>query len=475
MIDRDVFDSPDWRRRRQEVERLRHVSAQDLPAQLLQLIRENHRSLGVLNAALDLLGSLRADVIPGLLALLADADAEVRAYALIALAQQRAPESIQPVLRCLDDPDPNVRFNAVECLGRLQALEAIEPLLKILRARDFYLSFAALDALARIGTSTAADEISRLVGDELIGAAAVEALGYIGGISAVPVILDWLETPGGEAGPAVAALCALNRDRPGDPAGVHAVPYLVSEAIGRAGQEKLLAALAAETRKPAQAGRVSLLQDLVTAAGWLLGQPGGGKQPAARAEFIVGARRQLILLLGAPQLREQALDALKRSGKESIPALVEKLSDPDAEARRAVLAALGSIGDPSAVPALLAALQNEEGDLPAVAAGALGKIGDRAAFDALCAQLDHPSALVRQSVIGAINSLGHPGHTAKMVELAQHGSPPAREAAIRSLGYFGDARGLEVALQASQDALIGVRQAAIESLSMYEEIGRAHV
>lgn len=461
----DSLESTDWRKRKQAIEALRTAAPAELPQKLLAIIRENHRNLGALNAALQLLMSLRDDVLPGLVGLLSDPDAEVRAYALIALAEQRDSRIIQPLIQAISDPDPNVRFNAVEALGNLQAIEAVEPLLAMLRERDFYLGFAALEALVKIGSETAVDEIADLLDDEILGPAAVTALGKLGSLSTVPLLLEWLESEAGEAGPTAVALVELHHRTAQLYGNDTMVPIAVAETAGRAGKEKILAALDAALLNAVR----QALPALITVSGWLLSRAHEGEPSRAQVDLHIRVRRNLIQLLGHPVLRDAALEVLKQTGKEMIPSLIARLEDPDPGTRRVVLGALGSIGDRSAVPALVQALDSDEDELATLAAGALGKIGERSAFEALIERLDHPSALFRQTAIAAINSLGHPDHTTRMLELTQAANAHVREAAVRSLGYFGDPRSLDAVLRACQDPALPVRLAAIESLSFYDD------
>lgn len=468
-MDNPLQGSMDWRKRKQMIEELRSADQKELPGRLLKIIRENHRNLGALNAALQLLSTLREDVVPGLLTLLEDADPEVRAYALIALAEQKAPQTIPAIIRKVSDSDPNVRFNAVEALGVLQAFEAVDVLVSILRERDFYLGFAAIEALVKIGAPEIVDEVSDLLADEVLGPSAVEALGKLGGLSTIPLILDWLDSPIGEAEPAVIALHELHRRHAGQSSSQMVVPISVAERMSLEGRRKVLQALEQRMKKSVGGYYPVVLPVLIEVSGWLLSQAQGGRDSQANVEFLNTLRKYLIHLLNVPELRNIALDAIKQIGNDAIPSLVAKLKDEDKETRRAALAALGSIGDPTTVPVLIHALETEEDDLPAVAAGALGKIGDRSAFEPLCRQLDHPVTLVRQTVVAAINSLGHPQHTQRMLELARHENPLVREAAIRSLVYFGDPQGLDVVIEACQDPSAAVRQAAVESVSLYDD------
>lgn len=463
------LESNDWRKRKQAIEELRNAPPEELPSKLLAIIRENYRNLSALNAALQLLSSLREDVLPGLFRLAEDPNPEIRAYAVIALSEQGSPQAIPVLIRAISDTDPNVRFNAVEAIGKYQAIEAIEPLLGILHERDFYLSFAALEALVKIGSEVVVEDIADLLEDEILGSAAVAAIGKLGNLSSVPLVVRWVEAPTGDIATATGALVDLHHRMTALYSNDTLVPLAVAEVVTPAFQKKLLDALQAAVLRASGGTAPPALPALITVAGWLSSHSRGDQNDQAQIKFHISLRGFLVQLINYPALRESVLGVLRQSGKEVVPGLISKLADPDAGVRQAALIALGSIGDVSAVPALIEALDSEENELATLAAGALGKIGDRSAFEPLVKKLAHPSALFRQTAIAALNSLGHPNHTARMMELAGDDNPLIREAAVRMLGYFGDPQSLDTIIRACEDPILAVRLAGLENLSNYDD------
>lgn len=80
------------------------------------------------------------------------------------------------------------------------------------------------------------------------------------------------------------------------------------------------------------------------------------KSGALQLDALEKPDEQLIADLGAkdPRLRDFAVRVLAdRRNRAAVPALIERLKDPDREVAMKAVGALGAIGDPRAVPALI--------------------------------------------------------------------------------------------------------------------------
>lgn len=149
-----------WQVRQQAVETLQLENDPQVTAQVLELLRNEHRNASVLNSILQVLSLSNIDTIPALQECLREPDSDLRIYAALALGERKDPRAIPALVGALEDPDKNVRYHAIEALGHLEATEAVEPLMAIAESGDFYLAFPALDALMKIGDSSA---IARLL------------------------------------------------------------------------------------------------------------------------------------------------------------------------------------------------------------------------------------------------------------------------------------------------------------------------
>jgi HEAT repeat protein len=440
-----------WRVRRAAVDGLSIERDDAAIDALVAAVRERHRDPAVLNAALSALVHTDRDVVPRLAPLMDDEDADVRTYAALALGLLEDTRGVTRLVAALDDENANVRFHAIEALGRIGSREAALPLAAVAESRDFSVAFAALDALAHIGEPSVAPRLVPLLDDDLLQAAAAEALGALGGPEATGPLARLLDGADAPVEALATALVALD-ERQGDDAAL--VPEMVRRNVSAAGTRALVDALprAAESTRPA----------IVRVLGWLDGD--------GIDDVLAGA-------LADPATCAVASDALVSRGARAVEPLVQVLEsergsdaggDADDLAHRAAAAALGRLGAASAVPALIALLDDAP-DVAVVAAGALGHIGDRRAFEPLLAALDHPHAALRQVAVSALNSLGHPELTERLPALLRDSSPRVREAAARVAGYLGDPALLDAMLALHADDDETVQRAAVEQLVRFED------
>jgi HEAT repeat protein len=432
-----------WRVRRLAVQGLARHANPDLVASVLTALRHEHRDFNVLSSALQLLAASDMDVTASLAELLHEPDADLRIQAALALGEQGDPAAVSALLAALADEDLNVRFHAIEALGRLRAAEAVDALADVAASGDFFLAFPAMAALAAIGDSRVTPRLMPLLRLPDLRDAAADALGELGDAGVVPPLVHALND-GDSALPVIRALARLH-DRYEARFGAGAVVMeAFQHALLPAGAQRILDVIATVRADDARA--------LVLVLGWLRG---------------AAVERALTRLLGRPEVRAEAVEAIVRQGRGIVDLLIEQLAGADDDTRIAAVHALGRIGDSRAAPALADALHGDR-LLAVAAAGALAAIGDAAAFEPLLALIGHPDVLVRQAVIGALNSVGHPGMAARVGELIDSPDAPTRESAVRIAGYFGYPACLEALLDRCADPDEGVRRAAIEQLPLLD-------
>jgi HEAT repeat protein len=90
-------------------------------------------------------------VLPVLEAMLTSEDRNQRWWGVRAMAAIGSPEVVVNIVASLDDPDPDVRACAVIAVAELTPLEAIEPLVALLSDSSAYVARLAADGLARLG------------------------------------------------------------------------------------------------------------------------------------------------------------------------------------------------------------------------------------------------------------------------------------------------------------------------------------
>jgi hypothetical protein len=192
-------------------------------------------------AAAFLLGDIGSrSAIPGLLALLADHDRDVRAAASRSLGRLGAVEAIEPLVAAavdgsirldvvnlalldigpaavghlvgmLDHRDPSTRASAMMLIGFLGSAPDVDPILDHLSDSAAAVRSATATALGRLGASDARDALVVALDDRIptVRTSAARALGQIGGRRAVDALVPIARDD--EFEPARAAAEALSR------------------------------------------------------------------------------------------------------------------------------------------------------------------------------------------------------------------------------------------------------------------------
>ncbi len=162
-----ALQDKNWQVRRDAVARLAGDRHPNLTAELLQLLRTEHRNPSILNGILQVLAASDIDMIPALVECLQDDDPDLRIYAALALGERADSRAIHPLIAALADPNPNVCYHAIDAIGQLRSEQAVEPLVAIAESNDFFLAFPALDALMRICDSAIAPRLLPLLKNTL--------------------------------------------------------------------------------------------------------------------------------------------------------------------------------------------------------------------------------------------------------------------------------------------------------------------
>src|SRR6185369_16295091 len=97
----------------------------------------------------------------------------------------------QALLPLLHHPDRNIAQSAIEALGNVQAVEAVPALIHLLDA-DIWLQFAAVSALGKLEDARAVRPLLELVPNEVLAEPAIEALGRIGAPEALRPLVELL-------------------------------------------------------------------------------------------------------------------------------------------------------------------------------------------------------------------------------------------------------------------------------------------
>ncbi len=427
-----------WRVRKEAVELfLATPRAGVLAAEIVELLHSQDNA-GLRNAAVEILTRLGRHSVPALLDELPCNDHDVRKFVIDILGDIGDISCLEPMIGALDDPDSNVRAAAAENLGKLGLSGSVPALLDAMEVPDLLLRFSILEALSKIGGELPVEKLLAYQDDKLLRKALFDCLGRVGGVEAVPALVQGLADPMSNVGEAAAlALYRLcdNYGQQLDELMARLVSEDVCQALGR-----LL-----------NSSKLSVKQ----AAIGLLGR--FGCAPLAL---------ELLQLLELEELREQTASVLVASGSQTGPVLIEAWPGSDNRIRIYIAYLLGEIGCEQALSLLLEGLLSDEPNLKLVCAQALGKLGQVQAVPQLVDCLGDESADVRETAMRALSSLSqaHQQETLAILEPMFEDSDPEKR--MYALQILGQCDGPEVEAQlafALKDESAHVRSAAVRA------------
>ncbi len=348
-------------------ERAVRLAARYVEPQILGALVADGVNAARRNGALAALERQGPYAVPHLTELLHSGDADLVMFALQILARIGDPVSSSRILPLLGHADANVAQAAIEALGRMRAVDAVPVLLELLD-RNVWLQLAAVDALGEIGDASATAPLLGLVPDSLVAEPAVRALQRITAPESLAPLLDLL----------VRVRERPLRDAILEASGVMLELHPDAGAAGRTFAQGLDA--------DARADLVAFL------AGALAERPEGEASSEAPAQAAAG----IALVSGLTELYVGVLrriaaaaawaEPLWRSRAEPTDEQVGGLlGHADAQVRRGLLLA-GRFG-PAALPGLLARLDDPDGEVRAAACRALGGLGDARAAGVLIERL----------------------------------------------------------------------------------------
>jgi HEAT repeat protein len=400
------------------------LAARHLSAETLgALLRDDDNAI-LRNAAFAALGRQGPYAVPHLLQLTLDPNPEVALCAVQILALINDSSAKRALLPLLDHPDRNIAQSAIEALGNVEAVEAVPALIRLLDA-DLWLQFAAVAALGKLGDARAVPRLLELVTGDVLAEPAIEALGRIGAADAL--------------GPLVKLLCESDRLPRRD----HLL-VAIAHILGR------------NTLSPAALGRLGARSGAAEQSGllpYLRGLLAADDVDLARAAATLALSLQLWELL--PEVLVRSADPedarwlcalFVRFRRQAQPQLLQLCRSDDLRIRRGALAC-GAF-DGRALTALIARVRDVEPDVRAAACKALGTLRRAQAIPVLLEALDSDSPPLQAAAAHALGQM--PG--SRLDVLAPHLGPRSDPRRMRAA--------LEI-LEAARSTVLGRRIVAL--------------
>ncbi|MFP4672357.1 MAG: HEAT repeat domain-containing protein [Desulfohalobiaceae bacterium] len=150
---------------------------------------------GIRNAAMDVLRDIGHQDLDSLVDLLQSQDQDLRIFAADILGYSASVMAVRPLCETLlKDSDPNVRYQAAVSLGILGQQEACKCLSKALKDQE-WVQFAVVEGLKNIRDESCLQDLIDALGQstDLVDSMIVEALGDMGHIKAVPLLLSRID------------------------------------------------------------------------------------------------------------------------------------------------------------------------------------------------------------------------------------------------------------------------------------------
>ncbi len=449
---------------------LRSIGGSGTVAGLTPLLRSDDAP--VRNLAMDILREIGNQDMEALVALLRDEDTDIRIFIADILGETGDPLAVASLCKALlNDPEVNVRYQAAVSLGELAMTEAAKCLNKAM-ADEEWVQFAVIEALVKIRDESSINALTKAMDDatDLVASMIVDALGEMGEIKAVPLLLRKLEeSPTALRNKIVKAVVMIMGGKS---------LSLLSEQERENLRQYALVALEDEDEE---------IQDAAVAG---LGVVGGEQAAVAILD--------LAATLDPEQDEERVAhmaDALARIGRtEALKAAVQ---GEDWKRCMAALAAVARLGDAGLAPVLQQGFWEKDQDAQRVMAEVLKEIGDAdtdefflevlarhedattvrtaaeflgvkrknpAAVAPLFTLLQHPYDDVKDVALESLIAIGGDDVRTHFTTLFDSEEPIDRLMAVYALGKLGHADDLALLQQALEDPVPDIRKIALESI-----------
>jgi HEAT repeat protein len=341
-----------------------------------------------------------------------DPDPEVRMLAVRLLVADRSAAAEEVLLSALGDDCREVAIAAAEVLAARRPARAADAVTECFTSRPELQGPLAL-ALAHLG-DPGVEELLWVTLEEAGPAtrrSLLQALGACGGPRSVPSLLSLIESASGDDLLESLAALAEIRERAPDRVDLSALP----DAAGSAWPRLLESADPRWRRAGISLARVLASRESLVALLDRVTDPDAEVASRALAAIVDAAARcedSLLAALGgrSPEVATAVLDRIRTlSGEEARRSLLSLLESPEPRVREAVAALAGRSHLGGLAPSLTQLLSDGDGHVRARAAEALGALGEAGARPHVAGLLQDPYPDVREAALHALRALPDDG------------------------------------------------------------------
>ncbi|MBI5042739.1 MAG: HEAT repeat domain-containing protein [Nitrospirae bacterium] len=429
----------DWRVRKTVVSALLNFEPNDkIFIGLISSLRSGDNA-GLRNAAVEVLTKLGALSVPFLIDAFKDNDRDVRKFIADILGDINDKRAANALVKGLSDPDENVCLASVEALGKLRDESAIEPLLKMLKTgEDNLLLYTVIKALEKIGNPRIVDVLITMVNKHGIEKAVVDALGAIGDIKALNVLISAFKDKRLRNSALVSLIGLYEKNN--DEGLKNKVILKVKEALDEEIITYLIEAL--ESINP------KVRSSAIRMFGWSMN---------------LRAVKPLLKLLDS-DYKNEIINAIINIGRDAEDMVIEEITKGNEVVREAIARILGEIGNKKSVNHLILLLGDENGHVRQTSAIALGKIGDAVASKALIDLLNDEYPNVQEAAVDALSRIKDKSLISHFIKMLSNENENIRGNGARILGKINAKEAVGNLLFMLKDESPYVRQCAVNAL-----------
>lgn len=449
---------------------LRHIGGAKTVQALTPLLRSDDAP--VRNLSMDILREIGGQDVETLGELLHDEDPDMRIFVADILGETGNALVVAPLCRALlKDPEVNVRYQAAVSLGTIASPEAAGCLNKALEDEE-WVQFAVIEALTKIREESSINALAKAMGrsTDLVASMIVDALGEMGNIKAVGLLLKRLEaSPTALRNKIVKAVVnilggkSLSLLSQGERENLREYALVALEDEDEEIQDAAVQGLAYVGGENASAA----ILDLATSLDPVSNQD--RIEHMAQALAAIGNTKAMEdgLVHGEWKKGMTILEAYRLIGDPShAQKLQDVFMDKDLDMQRAIAIVLRELANPESTEFFLGLMEtHQDGTVIKEAAEFLGQqMHERRALPLLFNLLDHPYDDVKDVVLEAIVSIDGPEVREHFKEKSVSEEPMDRLMATYVLGRLGHDEDLQDLQRALEDPVPEIRKVALESL-----------
>jgi HEAT repeat protein len=449
---------------------LRKIGGPEVASAVVPLLRLEDAP--VRNIAMDLLREVGATDIDSLFQLLHDQDPDMRIFAADILDSTGSVLAVAPLRGALlRDPEVNVRYQAAVSLGSLAFPEAADSLNKELEDEE-WVQFSVIESLMKIRAESSVGALVKALdtSSELVASVIVDALGEMGNLKAVPLLLRRLSTSTGPLRNKIVSSI---------------VKILGEKSIGLLGAKEIanlhdymLAAIKDEDEDIQDSmvrGLAGMKDDKASAAIAELAVTLNPDRAHERLEFMVNALAKIgftptiagLIENGSELAQHIGVEVLARSpSREGVELLKKVFWGKPRDLQRSIIIELAKQCGPEDQGFFLDILEkHDDGNVIKAALLFLGRKGEPSEVSgAVTGFLEHPYDDVKEAALDACIELHDPQMVEYMLGMAEDEDPIRRMMAVYALGAIDVIAYEHISLKALDDSAMEVRRVALESL-----------